>query len=84
MIDLMEDNSNGKNRDHIPCPSCGEFNLIAQYVAKYGISALTTVEETVKLMGLEIDMRRAKEEYELALKEHILASINKKIDEVEQ
>jgi len=78
MIDLM----NGQ--ENIPCPSCDELNSIAQYVAKYGISALTTVEETVKLMGLEIDMRRAKEEYELALKEHILASINKKIDEVEQ
>jgi hypothetical protein len=76
MIDLM----NGKD----PCPSCSELNSIAQYVAKYAISDLTTVEETVKLMGFELNMRRAREDYELALKEHILASINKKIDEVEQ
>jgi hypothetical protein len=78
MIDLM----NGQ--ENIPCPSCNELNSIAQYVAKYAISDLTTVEETVKLMGFELAMRRAREEYELALKEHILASINKKIDEVEQ
>jgi hypothetical protein len=78
MIDLM----NGQ--ENIPCPSCNELNSIAQYVAKYAISDLTTVEETIKLMGFELNMRRAREEYELAMKEHILASINKKIDEVEQ